>query len=380
MPQSPKMVDSLIELEKEYGHEFFIYGLSGPDEYREKYDLIVSLMESLENTDPAKGLDENGELLLEMLSSHICSPEAAAYILINHLPDSKMALRIIETHLKSVSMTDHSIFAGYFYKNRMEMVESKAASLIHNMQFNIQCTDTINTAYIRRYAKDTSLSGRVFSGKGAVYTVITGGYDLLDDPKFVNPDWDYICFTDRPENYSSKVWDIRPLETGFKGSPVLIQKYAKFFPWKLLKDYDYSIYIDGKICITGDMTELINSYSRGASFLCFPHPGWQTLRQEAKRILELKKGDPAGIMSQVEHYETQGYDNDNPLAEGACLIRSHHDPVLTQVMEDWWNEVNTRTTRDQLSLGYVCKKNSYNFDLCALNLYRNDYLAQKNHL
>ena len=34
--------------------------------------------------------------------------------------------------------------------------------------------------------------------KKAVYTVITDGKDALQSP-VVNPEWDYICFTDAPD-------------------------------------------------------------------------------------------------------------------------------------------------------------------------------------
>jgi hypothetical protein len=29
-----------------------------------------------------------------------------------------------------------------------------------------------------------------------IYTCISGNYDTLHDNIYVNPDWDYVCFTD----------------------------------------------------------------------------------------------------------------------------------------------------------------------------------------
>ena len=34
--------------------------------------------------------------------------------------------------------------------------------------------------------------------KKVVYTAITGNYDELITPEYINKDWDYICFTDNP--------------------------------------------------------------------------------------------------------------------------------------------------------------------------------------
>ena len=42
------------------------------------------------------------------------------------------------------------------------------------------------------------------------YTCITGKYDALIEPLVVTPGWKYVCFTDQT-NFTSKVWEIRPL-------------------------------------------------------------------------------------------------------------------------------------------------------------------------
>ena len=67
------------------------------------------------------------------------------------------------------------------------------------------------------------------------------------------------------------------------------------------------------------------------------------------------------------------------MVDTACLVRANRDPILRKVMEDWWKEVRDRTFRDQLSFGYICWKNKYEFDLCELYVYDNPYLKVKAH-
>ena len=45
--------------------------------------------------------------------------------------------------------------------------------------------------------------------KKVVYTCISGKYDTLMDPIYVNDDFDYICYTDQP--FKSNIWEIRPI-------------------------------------------------------------------------------------------------------------------------------------------------------------------------
>ena len=50
--------------------------------------------------------------------------------------------------------------------------------------------------------------------RSVVYTCLTGGYDSLKEHRYVDDDWDYVCFTDNKELLAQKkcgIWEIRPL-------------------------------------------------------------------------------------------------------------------------------------------------------------------------
>lgn len=64
-----------------------------------------------------------------------------------------------------------------------------------------------------------------------IYTCLTGNYDNLINHYYINPDWDYICFTDNENLLKSSengIWQIRKLIYS-KLSPSLNNRWHKFF-------------------------------------------------------------------------------------------------------------------------------------------------------
>jgi hypothetical protein len=106
----------------------------------------------------------------------------------------------------------------------------------------------------------------------------------------------------------------------------------------------------------------------------------KNLLQEISEVSKLGRGNEEAMTKQVNHYLAVGYDNSVPIIECCVLVRSHNDEALKKVMSDWWYEINTCTHRDQLSIGYVCWKNDYQFDICELNIYGNPYIKEIGHL
>ena len=79
-----------------------------------------------------------------------------------------------------------------------------------------------------------------------IYTCLTGGYDRLEQPATVAPDWDYVCFTDT--DGQDGVWQLRkiPFESP---DPVVRSRYPKILPHKALPEYKYSVYMDANLRI-----------------------------------------------------------------------------------------------------------------------------------
>ena len=173
--------------------------------------------------------------------------------------------------------------------------------------------------------------------KGVVYTAIFSDYNRLHDPLFINPDLDYICFTDNPK-LESKIWKI-----------CLIENYDEFFtmstikilPHHYLKEYDYSIWVDVNFQIIGDIKKYINIYSNG---------------------------NP--ILSLIKLNEKYNYKNENLQMVTDILFRKHDNCNLNKSMEEWHDIiVNSNKNRD-LNLYNIMSKNNVSVDfsnICYLN-------------
>lgn len=87
--------------------------------------------------------------------------------------------------------------------------------------------------------------------RGVVYTCLTGNYDTLREHKYINRNWDYVCFTDDEKLLAQKrqgIWEIRPLVYAEKDN-ALNNRYHKINPHKLFPEYEESVYVDGNVDI-----------------------------------------------------------------------------------------------------------------------------------
>lgn len=213
---------------------------------------------------------------------------------------------------------------------------------------------------------------KIFDKKIVVYTAITGNYDALNEPKFLDHDIQYICFTDN-KNIQSDIWDVKYISDNFL-DPMYLAKRVKLFPNEYLSGYDTSVWVDGKFQVIGDIRKYISKYEKNKTMLCFPHFERNCLYDEAARCLADGIGVKREILNQITSYFDEGYPFDNGLYEGGCIVRKHNDETIKKIMSDWWDEITKFSNRDQISLPYVLKKNSFIPDICDLDLYNNKWL------
>jgi hypothetical protein len=198
--------------------------------------------------------------------------------------------------------------------------------------------------------------------KIAVYTVIIGPYDgLLPQPKSENVD--YYCFTD--QKFKSRTWKIIPVEIENE-DPIRTARKLKILPHKILKDYQYSLFIDGNYLILKDITPLVAQVMRHGSIGIFDHNQCSDPRdcvyEEHEAIVRLQnrrgklKDDPAIMDAQMEQYKLEQYPENNGLIFSAAIIRKHHDPLVIQTMELWYSQIQQFSRRDQLSFNYSAWK------------------------
>ena len=361
-------IERILGLETKTDYGSFIDGLTDDSQVEYKYEFACDLIEHV-----GEGEKKQEAVLEEMINSHALSPEAAAYIVFNNFPNDDKCKNAVGSIYRRVE-------ERYYYDYDSTFLTMQRDILLEYKRIyesRIKLIDFINRTYCDRYGLE-SCSSKWFAGKCAVYTVITGDYDDIVDPEFVNPEWDYFCFTDKPEKYASKVWNI--IDTNEKCGDIelqdknLINRYVKTHPHTLLSAYDYTIYVDGNIKVIGDFTRYIKAFSRGCSMLAFPHPSRNSITDEAGAIIALNKADPMAIRNQLDKYTKEGYNDYRSLISAGCLVRSNRDELLNKTMEDWWTEIRDASPRDQMSLGYVCWKNNYYFDISNIYIYENEFL------
>lgn len=217
-----------------------------------------------------------------------------------------------------------------------------------------------------------------FQGKGVVYTAITGGYDTVKEPKVINQNWDYILFTDNPE-IKSDVWEVRLIENKDNLDSTRLARKIKIMGHEYLKEYDYSIWIDGKLEIYGDLEKYVKENRKSEPLLCFSHYINDCIYQELELCTELKKDDAAVMNKQIEKYKKEGYPEHNGLVETGLLVREIHNADVIKVMEIWWNEVKNYSKRDQLSFNYALWKNDTIYDSSEIFIYSNEFVELHKH-
>ena len=223
--------------------------------------------------------------------------------------------------------------------------------------------------------------------KIAIYTSIFGGYDDLIDDQYQMDGVDYICFTDR--DLESETWKVIK-STPIYNDPNRNAKKYKILPHRYLKDYDYSIWIDGNIKVISDIRALCN----GDSYKVYDHmqvfDKRNCIYDEAQAILNFGKinsertpergiknwkDNPKLIVDQMNRYISEGYPKNNGLATNPIIVRNHNDSEAIAVMEDWWSEIKYNSKRDQLSFNYIVWKNQFNFVYLQGDSRNNEYFV-----
>ncbi len=203
----------------------------------------------------------------------------------------------------------------------------------------------------RRYHLGDHLAAmdRVLGEKAlVVYTAIFGGYDVLRDPEGRTPGVQYVCFTDNPR-LRSDVWSIRyrrPI-----GDPLMQAKACKILAHEAF-DCDLSLWIDGRSTLRG----LNGVFDRFRSDLALRrHPSRDCIYDEAEHCKQQRRGDPRRIDVSVARYRAAGHPERHGLWLGGVLLR-RHTPAVAEFNRQWWREVSSGTSRDQISLPVVLRR------------------------
>lgn len=196
-----------------------------------------------------------------------------------------------------------------------------------------------------------------------IYTVLTGcQYDKIMQPEVVDEDIDYILFTDNKGFYNEYegCWRIEeiPFECPDKGR---LSRFPKLQPhYTVLKQYDFSLYIDANIKIIGryvyDRMRELAEENVGIALL--QHPFRDCVYQEAYICIAACKGGWLDILRQVCFLKNKNIPKHGGLYEANLIFRNHNDGLVLKTDNIWWQTFMKYSKRDQLSLVYALKKTS----------------------
>lgn len=197
-----------------------------------------------------------------------------------------------------------------------------------------------------------------FNERIAVYTCIWGAYDKIFEPVFVPNNCDFYIITDQMVDEKSQ-WmkrDISDLDDikDIK-EPQIINRYCKMNPHKIFTEYKYTIYVDGNLRVTTDLTEYVNRISKyGISF--FGHDQRKCVYEEIDECIRTHKADPEQLRILEEKLRAEGMPEKYGLLLGSFIVRNHQIEECNLISEAWWNEYEKAPLRDQIVLPYVLFK------------------------
>lgn len=181
-----------------------------------------------------------------------------------------------------------------------------------------------------------------------VYTVLTGGYDILRQPAVTDPRYDYVCLTDR--NGQDGVW--RLVEIPFEGTDIDRARYAKLQPHAVLPEYGISVFMDANLRISSRefYDRVDEALARGDAFAALPHPDRDCVYDELRYCFLKDKLSTGAALRHHKRLTESGMPRHAGLFETNVLLRRHCAPEAVAVDDAWWRGYRECCTRDQLTL------------------------------
>lgn len=210
--------------------------------------------------------------------------------------------------------------------------------------------------------------------KVTICTVLVCNYDYLGPvcKQFQSrKDWRFICYSDVPLTVDG--WNSRPIPTEVGHlSPFLQTRYIKLFCQSLENEPGLYVYVDSNLDLLSQFSELVHLFVSSSAPLGFiRHPERTSVAEELKALSESNKiiGRKELLTAQINYYREVSRSIENePLFENSIIFKLSEDSAVDRLMNDWWIELKTWSTRDQISLPYVLSQLEPNYFCFIINL------------
>jgi len=222
--------------------------------------------------------------------------------------------------------------------------------------------------------------------RGVVYICITNDYDDIKEIeiyKYIDKNWDYICFTDNKKNIEQKqigIWEIKSLQFNELDN-IRNNRWHKINTHILFPQYEQSIYIDSNINILTSF--LFDFIKDNQSQIILPrHCERNCIYDEYNAVLKFHMDNPKLIMEELNLLKKSNMPHNYGLCENNIIYRRHNTPEIINLMKEWWFMISNYSKRDQLSLMYLLWKRKFDirnitFQNTRLDLYNFYVFAHK---
>jgi hypothetical protein len=171
--------------------------------------------------------------------------------------------------------------------------------------------------------------------KKAIYTELFGDYDSLQPaPNYAG--WDSILFTDMKLPFY-KGWIPVRIESK---DPKKDSRKFKWLSHRYLKDYSTVCHMDSNMSLRREPPH---------KPLWFQHPRRKTVKEEAARIIELKKDSEGAVNRQIGFFELLGFKDDKGMYQNGYFVREHTEDQ-NALCEAVWEIIEQWSYRDQIAL------------------------------
>ena len=261
----------------------------------------------------------------------------------------------LNKEIQKIHQELYSIKNSLEYKAGKKITKTKCFSLLYwlkkKFSKNLPGENKITEMYVTNDAYP-DLSKK----KLAIYTCITGDYDNVVEPMYCNENIDYLLFTNNKKLKSNK-WKVVYLDNKKNLYNVMLNRYVKMHPFEYLKNYDYSIYIDGNIRIYADISCYIEKINSKYGLALSMHSTRNKLSDEAKACMMLKKGNTEEIENELKRFMNEGMPDEYGLLEAPVIATNLKSELAQKIFDEWWDCFsNSKAYRDQIFLPYVLWK------------------------
>lgn len=207
--------------------------------------------------------------------------------------------------------------------------------------------------------------------KFVVYTVMTGGYDEIEQPAIIDERFDYVLFSNDFDVDYVGIWQVRriPSMPEMEGNyQHLLSRYPKTHPETLLSEYEASLYKDANMQFVDSYVynRCVEIYEKGGIYgtvQLYKHP----YIPEFPRDCIYRHAYEVACMGVIHDYDAikamhkiykTGFPEHYGMNENGLIFR-RHTAWMKEVDEEWWQEILHLSFRDQFSLMYVFWKNNF---------------------